>query len=87
MHTASGTKVAIKRITPFDHAMFCQRTLREIKLLRHFRWAQPVVRPLTTRHENIIAILDIIAPPSYDQFHEVYLVQVRVTPKHSDRRN
>ncbi|WOO78483.1 Mitogen-activated protein kinase CPK1 [Vanrija pseudolonga] len=63
VHIASGTKVAIKRITPFDHAMFCQRTLREIKLLRHFR------------HENIIAILDIIAPPSYDQFHEVYLVQ------------
>ncbi|EJT52120.1 mitogen-activated protein (MAP) kinase [Trichosporon asahii var. asahii CBS 2479] len=63
VHIASGTKVAIKRITPFDHAMFCQRTLREIKLLRHFR------------HENIIAILDIIAPPSYEQFHEVYLVQ------------
>ncbi|KAL7422086.1 mitogen activated protein kinase [Cryptotrichosporon argae] len=63
VHIASGTKVAIKRITPFDHAMFCQRTLREIKLLRHFR------------HENIIAILDIIAPPSYDQFKEVYLVQ------------
>ncbi|WVW86614.1 mitogen-activated protein kinase CPK1 [Kwoniella bestiolae CBS 10118] len=62
-HIASGTKVAIKRITPFDHAMFCQRTLREIKLLRHFR------------HENIIAILDIIAPPSYDHFNEVYLVQ------------
>lgn len=37
VHIASGTKVAIKRITPFDHAMFCQRTLREIKLLRHFR--------------------------------------------------
>lgn len=37
-HIASGTKVAIKRITPFDHAMFCRRTLREIKLLRHFRW-------------------------------------------------
>ena len=37
VHLASGTKVAIKRITPFEHAMFCQRTLREIKLLRHFR--------------------------------------------------
>lgn len=36
-HIASATKVAIKRIMPFDHAMFCQRTLREIKLLRHFR--------------------------------------------------
>ncbi|KAI9631752.1 mitogen-activated protein kinase [Dioszegia hungarica] len=62
-HIASGTKVAIKRIMPFDHAMFCQRTLREIKLLRHFR------------HENIISILDIILPKSYTDFVEVYLVQ------------
>jgi hypothetical protein len=28
------------------------------------------------RHENVIAILDIIAPPSYEEFNEVYLVQV-----------
>jgi len=37
VHVASGTPVAIKRITPFTHVMFGQRTLREIKLLRHFR--------------------------------------------------
>lgn len=43
--------------------MFCMRTLREIKLLRHFR------------HENIIAILDIIRPRSFDAFNEVYLIQ------------
>jgi mitogen-activated protein kinase 1/3 len=45
--------------------MFCLRTLREIKLLRHFR------------HENIISILDIPQPPSsnLDDFREVYLVQ------------
>lgn len=63
IHQPSGTKVAIKRITPFDHAMFCTRTLREIKLLRHFR------------HENIIAILDIIRPQNYEDFKEVYLIQ------------
>ncbi|TCD60774.1 MAP kinase Pmk1 [Steccherinum ochraceum] len=63
MHIPSQRKVAIKRITPFDHSMFCLRTLREIKLLRHFR------------HENIIAILDILRPPSLDEFKEVYLVQ------------
>lgn len=63
IHNASQRKVAIKRITPFDHAMFCLRTLREIKLLRHFQ------------HENIISILDILRPPSLDQFTEVYLVQ------------
>lgn len=38
IHVPSGAPVAIKRITPFDHAMFAQRTLREIKLLRHFKW-------------------------------------------------
>ena len=43
--------------------MFCLRTLREIKLLRHFR------------HENIIGILDILYPPSIYDFNEVYLVQ------------
>lgn len=43
--------------------MFCLRTLREIKLLRHFS------------HENIISIVDIQKPISYDQFNEVYLIQ------------
>ena len=43
--------------------MFCLRTLREIKLLRHFH------------HENIISILDILRPPSLEDFKEVYLVQ------------
>ncbi|KAG0706884.1 kinase-like domain-containing protein [Suillus ampliporus] len=63
IHNPSQRKVAIKRIAPFDHSMFCLRTLREIKLLRHFR------------HENIISILDILQPQSFDQFREVYLVQ------------
>lgn len=63
LHLPSQRKVAIKRITPFDHSMFCLRTLREIKLLRHFH------------HENIISILDILRPPSLDDFKEVYLVQ------------
>ena len=44
--------------------MFCLRTLREIKILRHFS------------HENIIAILDILRPESFDAFTQVYLVQV-----------
>ncbi len=63
MHIPSQRKVAIKRITPFDHTMFSLRTLREIKLLRHFH------------HENIISILDILRPPSLEHFKEVYLVQ------------
>ncbi|CAF4906204.1 unnamed protein product, partial [Rotaria magnacalcarata] len=41
---ATGQRVAIKKITPFEHQCFCQRTLREIKILSRFR------------HENIINI-------------------------------
>jgi mitogen-activated protein kinase 1/3 len=64
IHKPSGQKVAIKKITPFDHSMFCLRTLREMKLLRYFN------------HENIISILDIQKPRGYDSFNEVYLIQV-----------
>lgn len=63
VHVPSGSRVAIKKITPFDHSMFCLRTLREIKLLRHFN------------HENIISILDIVKPADYESFSEVYLIQ------------
>ncbi|GAA94555.1 uncharacterized protein L969DRAFT_103018 [Mixia osmundae IAM 14324] len=63
IHLPTQQKVAIKKITPFDHSMFCLRSLREIKLLRHFQ------------HENIISILDIIRPASIDAFNEIYLIQ------------
>ena len=66
IHKPSGQKVAIKKITPFDHSMFCLRTLREMKLLRYFN------------HENIISILDIQKPRGYETFNEVYLIQVRL---------
>ena len=67
LHKPSGQKVAIKKITPFDHSMFCLRTLREMKLLRYFN------------HENIISILDIQKPRNYETFTEVYLIQVRTS--------
>lgn len=67
IHKPSGQKVAIKKITPFDHSMFCLRTLREMKLLRYFN------------HENIISILDIQKPRNYESFNEVYLIQVRAS--------
>ena len=63
VHIPSSTRVAVKRITPFDHQMFSLRTLREIRLLRHFH------------HENIISILDIVRPTSFESFTEVNLVQ------------
>nr|AEK69398.1 mitogen activated protein kinase [Rhizoctonia solani] len=66
VHVPSQRVVAIKKISPFDHSMFCLRTLREIKLLRHFQ------------HENIISILDLLRPSSFDEFKEVYLVQERM---------
>ncbi|KAF9914309.1 MAP kinase Pmk1, partial [Modicella reniformis] len=59
VYKPTGQKVAIKKITPFDHSMFCLRTLREIKLLKYFN------------HENIISILDIVKPPTLEAFQEV----------------
>ncbi|GAA5843596.1 hypothetical protein JCM11251_007126 [Rhodosporidiobolus azoricus] len=67
IHRPSGQKVAIKKISPFDHSMFALRTLRELKLLRYF--AEQNVS------ENIISIVDIIKPSSFDSFKEVYLIQ------------
>ncbi|KIL59441.1 hypothetical protein M378DRAFT_1003994 [Amanita muscaria Koide BX008] len=67
LHRPSGRKVAIKKIAPFDHSMFCLRTLRELKLLKFLSEAGV--------SENIIAILDIIKPPSFEAFKEVYLIQ------------
>ena len=56
-------KVAIKKISPFEHQTYCQRTLREIKILTRFK------------HENIIDIRDIIRAQTIDQMKDVYIVQ------------
>ena len=56
-------KIAIKKIgNAFENAVDAKRTLREIKLLRHLN------------HENIIAIKDILKPPSREDFSDVYIV-------------
>jgi len=57
------TKVAIKKISPFEHQTYCQRTLREIKILNRFK------------HENIIDIRDILRSPSIACLRDVYIVQ------------
>ncbi|KLO13704.1 CMGC/MAPK protein kinase [Schizopora paradoxa] len=67
VHRPSGRKVAIKKIAPFDHSMFCLRTLRELKLLKFLSESGV--------SENIISILDIIRPASLEAFKEVYLIQ------------
>ncbi|KAG9510274.1 Mitogen-activated protein kinase ERK-A [Fragariocoptes setiger] len=56
-------RVAIKKISPFEHQTYCQRTLREIRILTRFN------------HENIIDIRDIISAQSIDQMRDVYIVQ------------
>jgi mitogen-activated protein kinase 1/3 len=57
------TRIAIKKITPFEHQCFCQRTLREIKILSRFR------------HENIINIQEVLRAQTIDQMKDIYIVQ------------
>jgi len=59
----SGQRVAIKKISPFEHQTYCQRTLREIKILSRFN------------HENIINIQDILRAPTINEMRDVYIVQ------------
>ncbi|XP_054745285.1 mitogen-activated protein kinase ERK-A [Anastrepha obliqua] len=63
LDTLTNTKVAIKKISPFEHQTYCQRTLREIRILTRFK------------HENIIDIRDILRVDSIEQMRDVYIVQ------------
>ncbi|GAA6049619.1 hypothetical protein JCM3770_005038 [Rhodotorula araucariae] len=67
IHKPTGQRVAIKKIVCFDHSMFALRTLRELKLLRFFGEHQV--------SENLITIVDLIKPESFDAFQEVYFIQ------------
>uniref|UniRef100_A0A8D3DVH7 Mitogen-activated protein kinase n=1 Tax=Scophthalmus maximus TaxID=52904 RepID=A0A8D3DVH7_SCOMX len=59
----TSSRVAIKKISPFEHQTYCQRTLREIKILLRFH------------HENIIGINDILRARHIDNMRDVYIVQ------------
>ena len=48
-------KVAIKKICPFEHQTYCQRTLREVKILTRLK------------HENIIELRDIVCEGRIDK--------------------
>ncbi|XP_059171934.1 mitogen-activated protein kinase 1-like isoform X1 [Physella acuta] len=61
-------KVAIKKISPFEHQTYCQRTLREIKILTRFKHEN-------FQHENIIDIRDILRAPTVEEMKDVYIVQ------------
>ncbi|KAG8377834.1 hypothetical protein BUALT_Bualt08G0074800 [Buddleja alternifolia] len=59
----TNEKVAIKRIhNAFENNIDALRTLRELKLLRHLR------------HENVIALKDVMLPIHKGSFKDVYLV-------------
>ncbi|XP_075687057.1 mitogen-activated protein kinase 7 isoform X2 [Rhinoderma darwinii] len=60
----TGQKVAIKKIpNAFDVVTNAKRTLRELKILKHFK------------HDNVIAIKDILKPAvTYSEFKSVYVV-------------
>ncbi|KAL7598553.1 mitogen-activated protein kinase homolog NTF3 [Lactuca sativa] len=59
----TNEKVAIKKIhNAFDNRIDALRTLRELKLLRHLR------------HENVIALKDVMVPIHRRSFKDVYLV-------------
>nr|XP_003223934.1 PREDICTED: mitogen-activated protein kinase 7 [Anolis carolinensis] len=60
----TGQQMAIKKIpNAFDVVMNAKRTLRELKILKHFK------------HDNIIAIKDILKPTvPYAEFKSVYVV-------------
>ena len=49
MDTVLGKKVAIKKISAIEHPTFCQRLLREVKILTRMK------------HENIAELTDIVS--------------------------
>ncbi len=62
-NVVTGEKVAIKKIqNAFENLTDARRTLREIKLLRHLK------------HENVIAVRDILQPVDKERFNDVYIV-------------
>ena len=61
--TRTKENVAIKRIKEvFEHKSDAVRILREIKLLRQLK------------HPDVVAIKDIILPPSPRDFRDIYVV-------------
>uniref|UniRef100_A0A8C5CTX6 Mitogen-activated protein kinase n=1 Tax=Gadus morhua TaxID=8049 RepID=A0A8C5CTX6_GADMO len=63
LDNVTTSRVAIKKISPFEHQTYCQRTLREIKILLRFH------------HENIIGINDILRARRLEAMRDVYIVQ------------
>ena len=61
-HKPTGERVAIKKLASiFDNLVVAKRTLREMKILKHFK------------HDNIIKIREILKPRG-ENFQDVYIV-------------
>ncbi|KAJ8430391.1 hypothetical protein Cgig2_032130 [Carnegiea gigantea] len=62
LNSETNEMVAMKKIAnAFDNYMDAKRTLREIKILRHFD------------HENVIGLRDVVPPPLRREFTDVYI--------------
>ena len=55
MDAVAKERVAIKKVSPFEHQTYCQRTLREVKILTRLK------------HENIIDLRDILCEDRLDK--------------------
>lgn len=62
-NTNDRPKVAIKKVISLEHQTYCQRTLREILILKMFN------------HENIIGIKNFIRADELDNMSEIYIIQ------------
>eukprot|EP00049_Salpingoeca_infusionum_P023755 m.13773 g.13773 ORF g.13773 m.13773 type:complete len:535 (-) comp6011_c0_seq2:721-2325(-) len=60
--TKTQSMVAIKKVSPFEFKTYCQKTYRELLLLKHFN------------HENIISLRDLYCQPSPDGLRSIYIV-------------
>ena len=63
MDTVAKERVAIKKVSPFEPQPYCQRTLREVKILTRLK------------HENIIDLRDILCEDRLDKL-KVKLSQI-----------
>ena len=59
----SRGNVAIKKVIDcIWHPHQVKQVLREVRLIRHFK------------HENVLSLMDLLPPPSYTDFRDVYMV-------------
>ena len=53
-------KIAIKKISPFEHQTYCQRTLREIKVTRFLSMRNEICRMRCTTEQWLISVVSFL---------------------------